>query len=65
MRTGKSNKLFSLYKTIIETVSNSTDEVQPVILVWDAKSKKIALHAINNLRGIFPEVENISVNIIN
>jgi len=60
-------RLISLYETIIRTVSDYVhkEDESPVILVWDSKSKKVAQKAINNLRNLFPEVENVSVSIIN
>jgi len=64
--TKEKKKLFSLYETIIRTVSDFAEsEESPVIVVWDSNSKKVALQAINNLRTLFPEVERISVSIIN
>ena len=65
--TKEKKKLFSLYETIIRSVSDYVhkEDESPVIVVWDSNSKKVALQAINNLRTLFPEEEKISVSIIN
>ena len=60
-------KTFQLYQTILQTVHStiSNPEVEGIIYAKDGKSKIIIQEAVNNLRSIVPEVDRISVSIVN
>ena len=60
-------KTFQLYQTILQTVHTAINnpEVEGVVYAKDGKSKVIIQEAVNNLRSIVPEIDRISVSIVN
>ena len=67
LKSTERKKLFQLYNTILNSVHTSINnpELFPVLFARNGKSKKIIEEAINNLRSIVPEVDRITVRIIN
>ena len=60
-------KTFQLYQTILQTVHTAMNnpDVEGIVYAKNGKSKVIIQEAINNLRSIVPEVDRISVSIVN
>ena len=60
-------KTFDLYKTILTTVQDTIQnpETEGIIFAKDTKSKIIIQQAVSNLSSIVPEVDRISVSIVN
>ena len=58
---------FQLYQTILQTVHTAMNnpDVEGIVYAKNGKSKVIIQEAINNLRSIVPEVDRISVSIVN
>ena len=58
---------FTLYKNILTTVYDTINipDANGIIFAKDTKSKKVICEAMNNLRSIVPEVDSISVSVVN
>ena len=58
---------FELYKTILNTVHDtiSCQDNEGIIFAKDSKSKIVIQQAVNNLRSIVPEVDSISISMVN
>jgi hypothetical protein len=58
---------FQLYKIILTTVHDTIREpdTEGIIFAKDSKSKIVIQEAVRNLREIVPEVDRISVSIVN
>ena len=58
---------FQLYQTILQTVHTAINnpDAEGIVYAKNGKSKIIIQEAVNNLRSIAPEVDRISVSIVN
>ena len=61
------DKTFGIYQTILKAVYKSSfyENVYPIVYANDSASKKVVDKAINKIADIVPDVQKITVSIVN
>tara|TARA_Y100000310_G_scaffold209756_1_gene210388 strand:- start:578 stop:874 length:297 start_codon:yes stop_codon:yes gene_type:complete len=61
------DKTFGIYQTILKAVYKSSfyENVYPIVYATDSASKKVVEKAINKIADIVPDVQKITVSIVN
>ena len=61
------DKTFGIYKTILKAVYKAShfDNMYPIIFAKDTPSKKVVEQAMKKIQDMLPEVQRITVSLVN